>query len=687
MGDYLSATQFSGKMFIETITGSGSYNESSFTPTVFTFDIDPDTANLINIQVAQAGTQLIAVEDNRNRFISAEASGTWGLKFNGTYSLTYGQRYYLQLGNSPSPDQDWFAGGPHIFHDPLVNQAVYIGAYYNPDIDITYLFYAGKYQSSPNTWTIGYFKNVRGDYWSNSNYLSTKEWIIDYFYGGASPEDYKLVRISPAENKFAVGQSSQLSYELQTSGGVALEASITIEPDSIGTGWNFTPPNTLACITGFNSSSVKIIAVYEGNTFNKVETFTGQASGNPYGPGGSNGPSGGGGAFGGGFFGQPPLSDPIGNDVPNGSVENDPAAQGLYTRYLLTGNQLGLLGDYLFTNSLAITLIKELISVFYGSPIQSIINVTSYPFNVASMTGIDIRTTTIHWGNRDTSIAGAKLMKPAVYIDWGSLPIEPYWNNFLDYSPHTKVELYLPWCTGIVPIDVNECMGGSISVKTSIELDKGTCLHSVIVTTKYGIPVVTGTYEGVCGRSVPLSSIDTSGKAIRLATSAVGAIVSAASAAGSSALAHTGKGNLAKHKAVKKGNPPTPGAHLPYGRYALEQFAASKSLSKTSKRAAMLASASALAVFRTPASVSRNGSFSGNSQSMSIQYPYIILSRPTQSVPEEYGHHYGYPSNIYTSLGSLKGYTEVGTIHLNGIVATEEELDEIDNILKDGVIF
>lgn len=48
---------------------------------------------------------------------------------------------------------------------------------------------------------------------------------------------------------------------------------------------------------------------------------------------------------------------------------------------------------------------------------------------------------------------------------------------------------------------------------------------------------------------------------------------------------------------------------------------------------------------------------------------------------------FGYPSYITAKLGDLEGYTEIDSIHLENIGATESELSEIESILKGGVIF
>lgn len=56
-------------------------------------------------------------------------------------------------------------------------------------------------------------------------------------------------------------------------------------------------------------------------------------------------------------------------------------------------------------------------------------------------------------------------------------------------------------------------------------------------------------------------------------------------------------------------------------------------------------------------------------------------------VPDNYAHIIGYPSTYAGLLSGVKGYTEVGGVHLENIKnITSEELDEIDSSLRSGVL-
>ena len=84
--------------------------------------------------------------------------------------------------------------------------------------------------------------------------------------------------------------------------------------------------------------------------------------------------------------------------------------------------------------------------------------------------------------------------------------------------------------------------------------------------------------------------------------------------------------------------------------------------------------------------ISRSGDLSGAVGLLDDFLPYLIIHRPIQSLAENFKSFKGYPSNITATLSSLKGYTEVEYIHLKNIKATDAEIEEIEALLKEGVI-
>ena len=86
------------------------------------------------------------------------------------------------------------------------------------------------------------------------------------------------------------------------------------------------------------------------------------------------------------------------------------------------------------------------------------------------------------------------------------------------------------------------------------------------------------------------------------------------------------------------------------------------------------------------ADVKRTGSLSSSSGFMGIKKPYLILSRPVQSLPENYNSFHGYVSNITMKLKDCTGYTQVDSIHIDNVPCMEEEKTKLLQILKEGII-
>lgn len=388
---------------------------------------------------------------------------------------------------------------------------------------------------------------------------------------------------------------------------------------------------------------------------------------NPYLPDGG-GISGGGAQSGpsnaiGSFNGTPGPS--ISENLPVGSSGPDIASSGMYTKYLCNNALLDLLAGFFWEDNIGIQALKAVL----GNPIDSIISLTAYPFALETL--VPTSATTIYFGQYDSHFSAFSLTKSSFQIDWGSVTIPFFWGSFLDYSPYTKIQLYLPWGVGFVSIDPNEVVpwssknsfnqgdfvNGTIRVITNIELDKGACVHNIIGNNGR----VIGSFGGVVGKQVPVTGSDNSARILAM----ISAAVSSSAAIGTSA-----GGTLAAGNGMTM-------AERAEGREMIGNYK-----SYVGNTVQSLSNA-----LSSPPSYPRAGTFSDATNTLGYQYPYLIISRPSQSVPQQYGRFMGYPSNIFHAhLGEVRGYTEVSSIHLENINATANELDELESILKGGVL-
>ena len=70
----------------------------------------------------------------------------------------------------------------------------------------------------------------------------------------------------------------------------------------------------------------------------------------------------------------------------------------------------------------------------------------------------------------------------------------------------------------------------------------------------------------------------------------------------------------------------------------------------------------------------------------SVQFPYVVIERPRLSTPAGYNKFIGNTLNVTMNLGECNGLTMVESIHLDGVLCTENERDELMSLLKEGVI-
>lgn len=254
-------------------------------------------------------------------------------------------------------------------------------------------------------------------------------------------------------------------------------------------------------------------------------------------------------------------------------------------------------------------------------------------------------------------------------IDCGSLDVEEYWGNCLDYNPYTKVSIYLPFC-GFYELDTDDVMNKTIQVKYRVDIMTGTCLASIIVDGS-----VMYQYAGQCSSQIPISSVSfdsfmQSIISVGVATATGGAGLAAA---GASAALGDARANMAGM------------AHADVSQYQHESVRANFNKTVVDTQSS-IQSATAGAIMSAKGQYKHAGAMTGIAGFMGVKKPYLIIKRPNQAIPSDYGKFHGYPSNTKAVLGDLQGFTVVDDIRLNIPDATVEEIIECEKLLKGGII-
>lgn len=319
----------------------------------------------------------------------------------------------------------------------------------------------------------------------------------------------------------------------------------------------------------------------------------------------------------------PPINPP---DTGDGDTPVAPpvtgSASSLYAIYNPTLAEINSFGAWLWSDNF-IDQIKKL----FNDPMQAIIGL--HKIYAQPITG---GAQSIKVGYLDSGVSSSIVVNQYTTIDCGTVKLSEQFHNVFDYAPFTEVNLYLPFI-GIVRLDVSDVMRASIHIVYHVDVLSGACLADVkVVRDSSGGTLYQ--YAGNASVTLPISS-----------GSYMGIVASVASIAGGIA------GTIASG-----------GAALP------------------------LIASSASAMFNAHTRVEHSGGFSGNAGAMGGKIPYLIISRPQTAMAKEFNKYIGYPSNFTTTLGSCSGFVKVLECHLENINATKSELEEIDSILKEGVI-
>lgn len=294
---------------------------------------------------------------------------------------------------------------------------------------------------------------------------------------------------------------------------------------------------------------------------------------------------------------------------------------GFITLFNPSAAQVKSLANYMWSSSFDLTTFKNIVA----NPIDCILGLTIVPVDPPNA-----GSKTVSVGNIPTDVTMPYLSSQYVEVDCGTLNVQEFWGSYLDYSPYTKMSLYLPYI-GIIPLDIDDVMNASIEIKYHVDVLSGACVAYVLCN---GTQLYT--YVGQCSSNVPITSNDF--------TNTVNGILGIA-------------GALGKLSADGGASAPT----------AISEVAAN-------------------AINALKPNIQKSGAMSGTGGLMGVQTPYLICQRPRQSVPAYQNTFTGYPANITAKLSDLSGYTEVESIHLDGLSATQEEQQEIMDLLTSGVI-
>lgn len=324
-------------------------------------------------------------------------------------------------------------------------------------------------------------------------------------------------------------------------------------------------------------------------------------------------------------------TDDIDFSDPDTDITVTALSSGFLTAYKVNSGILSRLGDAMWADA---DIIRD---IFGGDIMGSIVSLTILPIEPTAGASQHIKL-----ANWDTNISAPVITKQYVTVDMGSLIFNEYFSSYLDYAPNTKAEIYLPFI-GERQLDIDDIMDASLHLKYQIDVLTGACVAQLKVTKKNTggkhiseLNSVMYSWDGNVANNMPLSGQSFA----NLYSAMVGGI----------------------------------GAALAVG---ISGGAAAPVVGAVSSAANILGS--------SKPTINRSGNLGGGTGLLSVQKPYVTLSRPVQSIAPSALALTGYPSNVGGQLSNFSGFIKINKIDLDNIACTAEEAEEIRRLMAGGV--
>lgn len=315
---------------------------------------------------------------------------------------------------------------------------------------------------------------------------------------------------------------------------------------------------------------------------------------------------------------------------------------GLYTVYAPTQQQLYDFGDFLWVKWTDASLPKIINNPFDG--VISLHEIYATP----GITGSKEITS----GFLKSNVTAATVGDRYTEIDCGTVIVPENYQNYLDYSPYSKVYCFLPFI-GLVQLNSDDIVGHAVNITYKVDSYSGACVAIITVAQSNGddenYSVAMYQFEGNCAVQLPISGGSQASLTAGLwlaGSSAVGSIVN--------------------------------GVASMVGSHNVMNLLEGVSGAISDVSATLLTRKS---------DVQHSGNMAGNFGAMAGKKPYLIVKFPRQVPAPNYNMDYGYPAHRRVTIGQCTGYLRVREVNIISATATDDEKAKIEQLLKEGVYF
>lgn len=228
-------------------------------------------------------------------------------------------------------------------------------------------------------------------------------------------------------------------------------------------------------------------------------------------------------------------------------------------------------------------------------------------------------------GNVKTGVNGEKISQNFSKQTIGSVAIAEHYKNFLDYAPYTNVIIYLPYI-GFKELDTSLVMGKTLRIEYTLDVITGGCLAQIYVGN-----IRLYEYTGNIGVDISITASNRAQVESAYINAGVGVVSSAMSGNVTGAVNSIIGAATSQYHYSGTGNP-------------------------------------------SPSCVASTN-----------RTCYVVIDRPQYQPLKAFNHTRGRMCCLSKTIGNLRGYTVCdGNVDISGISATDEEKEEIVNILSTG---
>ena len=291
------------------------------------------------------------------------------------------------------------------------------------------------------------------------------------------------------------------------------------------------------------------------------------------------------------------------------------------------------------------------LNYLFTEPAQFFVSLKAYPFDIKEYYNNSLTLQKVKMGKAQMKVGDQDVSAPALYgypqyKYLGNFKIPRKFNNYLDFSPYTKIEMYLPFA-GIITLDTNVVTDKEIRILLAVDFDTGKANYYLVrhedSQGEYDGDIIQ-TVECQMGMDIPLGSYNANEQMKNVLMTGISFIGGAVTT-------------------MATGNP------MPLVSSSIN--AVSGTFKALQER------------------VTKGGVSSGSNNLMTPYHPYLIITRPTYGAngPDDYVTYKGRPLFKNCKLGDLTGFTVCNDFHLENFgSATESEINSIDALLKEGII-